>query len=416
MPSALFEIYQKNFDKTLKRLSGMLELYQNQTKEVQSITLKEIELNISEMERSISQMELEVILEKIPDNKKKLTKIIDNNKNIVKQYKREIQDLKYKDQSILNKKNLAHIPSNKKNKTTQLNFLKDEPNIDLINFNEDEDTALFIDKNNYKKKDSNSSFNKYIINDSTNEEMNLQKDEGIKRINEFNDSDKDIISKVKNNNIDISNKMKKNEDKDKDLESNKYKINKDTTFKKIMRIIGNIVQFLIKIIIAFCKNVVYKGYLQLKNYLNHRYGQANSRRIRMILFIIGFIIIYSFILYIWNSYKLRSDSDPVNLIEKNNTKFLDLNNENDDKKNTYTNNTNNNNNTNINSNNTNNSNNTENTNISINNINNSKNENTNNTSSINNTNNTSNITNTNTNTNYTSSNNNKTSTNDSISN
>ena len=416
MPSALFEIYQKNFDKTLKRLSGMLELYQNQTKEVQSITLKEIELNISEMERSISQMELEVILEKIPDNKKKLTKIIDNNKNIVKQYKREIQDLKYKDQSILNKKNLAHIPSNKKNKTTQLNFLKDEPNIDLINFNEDEDTALFIDKNNYKKKDSNNSFNKYIINDSTNEEMNLQKDEGIKRINEFNDSDKDIISKVKNNNIDISNKMKKNEDKDKDLESNKYKINKDTTFKKIMRIIGNIVQFLIKIIIAFCKNVVYKGYLQLKNYLNHRYGQANSRRIRMILFIIGFIIIYSFILYIWNSYKLRSDSDPVNLIEKNNTKFLDLNNENDDKKNTYTNNTNNNNNTNINSNNTNNSNNTENTNISINNINNSKNENTNNTSSINNTNNTSNITNTNTNTNYTSSNNNKTSINDSISN
>ena len=413
MPSALFEIYQKNFDKTLKRLSGMLELYQNQTKEVQSITLKEIELNISEMERAISQMELEVILEKIPDNKKKLTKIIDNNKNIVKQYKREIQDLKYKDQSILNKKNLAHIPSNKKNKTTQLNFLKDEPNIDLINFNEDEDTALFIDKNNYKKKDSNNSFNKYIINDSTNEEMNLQKDEGIKRINEFNDSDKDIISKVKNNNIDISNKMKKNEDKDKDLESNKYKINKDTTFKKIMRIIGNIVQFLIKIIIAFCKNVVYKGYLQLKNYLNHRYGQANSRRIRMILFIIGFIIIYSFILYIWNSYKLRSDSDPVNLIEKNNTKFLDLNNGNDDKNNTYTNNTNN---TNINSNNTNNSNNTENTNISSNNINNSKNENTNNTSSINNTNNTSNITNTNTNTNYTSSNNNKTSTNDSISN
>ena len=415
MPSALFEIYQKNFDKTLKRLSGMLELYQNQTKEVQSITLKEIELNISEMERSISQMELEVILEKIPDNKKKLTKIIDNNKNIVKQYKREIQDLKYKDQSILNKKNLAHIPSNKKNKTTQLNFLKDEPNIDLINFNEDEDTALFIDKNNYKKKDSNSSFNKYIINDSTNEEMNLQKDEGIKRINEFNDSDKDIISKVKNNNIDISNKMKKNEDKDKDLESNKYKINKDTTFKKIMRIIGNIVQFLIKIIIAFCKNVVYKGYIQLKNYLNHRYGQANSRRIRMILFIIGFIIIYSFILYIWNSYKLRSDSDPVNLIEKNNTKFLDLNNENDDKNNTYTNNTNN---TNINSNNTNNSNNTENTNISSNNINNSKNENTNNTSSINNTNNTSSITNSNTstNTNYTSSNNNKTSINDSISN
>ena len=144
MPSALFEIYQKNFDKTLKRLSGMIELYQNQNKEAQSITLKEIELNISELERSISQMELEVILEKIPDNKKKLGKIIENNKNIVKQYKREIQDLKYKDQSILNKKNLAYIPSNKKNKSTQLNFLQEkhvQQNIDIINFNDDEDTA-----------------------------------------------------------------------------------------------------------------------------------------------------------------------------------------------------------------------------------------------------------------------------------
>jgi len=43
-----------------------------------------------------------------------LNKIIEANKNIVKQYKREIQDLKYKDQSILNKKNLAKIPLNKK--------------------------------------------------------------------------------------------------------------------------------------------------------------------------------------------------------------------------------------------------------------------------------------------------------------
>ena len=74
MPSALFEIYQKNFEKTLKRLTSMIELYQNQSKEERSITLKEIELNISEMERSISQMELEVILEKIPDNKKKTDK------------------------------------------------------------------------------------------------------------------------------------------------------------------------------------------------------------------------------------------------------------------------------------------------------------------------------------------------------
>ena len=344
MPSALFEIYQKNFDKTLKRLSGMLELYQNQTKEAQSITLKEIELNISELERSISQMELEVILEKIPDNKKKLGKIIDNNKNIVKQYKREIQDLKYKDQSILNKKNLAYIPSNKKNKPTQLNFLKEkneQENIDIINFNDDEDTALFIDKNNYKKNNSNN-YDKYIINDTTNEEMNLQKDESIKRINDhYNDSDKDLISNINNNNIKISSKIKKNEDKDKDLENNKYKLNKDNVIKKIMKIISNVIQFLITIIIAFCKNIVYNGYIKLKNYLNHRYGQQNSRRIRMILFIIGFIVIYSLILYIWNSFKFKSPSNqinPVNLINKNNTVISESKNETNNIKNNITNN------------------------------------------------------------------------------
>ena len=340
MPSALFEIYQKNFDKTLKRLSGMLELYQNQTKEAQSITLKEIELNISELERSISQMELEVILEKIPDNKKKLGKIIENNKNIVKQYRREIQDLKYKEQSILNKKNLAYIPSNKKNKTTQLNFLKEkheQQNIDIINFNEDEeDTALFIDKNNYKKNNSNN-YDKYIINDSTNEEMNLQKDESIKRINEhYNDSDKDLISNI--NNIKISSKIKKNEDKDKDLENNKYKLNKDNAIKKIMKIISRIVYCLLTIMISFCKNYVYKGYIKLKNYLNHRYGQQNSRRIRMILFIIGFIIIYSLILYIWHSLKLKSpEVNPVNLINKNNTIISELKNETNNTSNNITN-------------------------------------------------------------------------------
>ena len=30
MPSALFEIYQKNFEKSLKKLSERLELYQKQ--------------------------------------------------------------------------------------------------------------------------------------------------------------------------------------------------------------------------------------------------------------------------------------------------------------------------------------------------------------------------------------------------
>ena len=128
MPSALFEIYQKNFEKSLKKLSERLELYQKQSKEAQSITLTEAELNISEMERAISQMDMEVIIEKIPDNKKKLNKIIEANKNIVKQYKREIQDLKYKEQSILNKKNFAKIYSNKNNQKTELNLLKEKNN------------------------------------------------------------------------------------------------------------------------------------------------------------------------------------------------------------------------------------------------------------------------------------------------
>ena len=330
MPSALFEIYQKNFDKTLKRLSGMLDLYQNQTKEAQSVTLKEIGLNISEMERSISQMELEVILEKIPDNKKKLTKIIENNKNIVKQYKREIQDLKYKNQSILNKKNLAYIPSNKKIKNVQLNFLKDENDTDTANtksiFNEDEDIALFIDKNNYKK----NNFDKYTINDDTNEEMSLKKNEGIKRINEHSsDSDNEPISK-NNNSIDLnlSTKKMKKDEKDKDSDNNKYKLYKDSTFKKIVRIIFNVIQLLITFLITFSKNVIYKGYINLKHYLHHKYGQTNSRRIIIFLFILCFIIIYSLILYIWNSYKMKYvNNSTVNLIEKNNSIILETKNE-----------------------------------------------------------------------------------------
>ena len=316
MPSALFGIYQKNFDKTLKRLSGMLELYQNQTKEAQSVTLKEIELNISEMERSISQMELEVILEKIPDNKKKLSKIIDNNKNIVKQYKREIQDLKYKEQSILNKKNLAYIPTNKKKKNTRLNFLKDEKIINN-NFNEDEDTALFIDKNNCKK----NNFDKYTINDITNDEMILKKDEAIKRINEHGS---DNVYEIKNNSdIDLSTKKKQSKENDKDLTNYKYKLNKDNILKKIIRIIFTIIQFLIAIIIAFFKNNIFKGYNKLKHHLVHKYGQANSRKIAMVLFIIGFIIIYSLIIYIWNSFKMRIVGNQIdNIAKENNETFL----------------------------------------------------------------------------------------------
>ena len=196
MPSALFEIYQKNFEKTLKRLTEMLDLYQKQPKEAQSITLKEAELNISEMERAISQMEFEVIIEKIPDNKKKLNKIIEANKNIVKQYKREIQDLKYKEQSILNKKNLAHIPSSKKNKkNTELNLLKNKDNTKINNFmTDDEDIALFINKNNMNNNinGNNGSINLFN-NDNIRDEINLNKDVEIKRINDFGNNTENIV-------------------------------------------------------------------------------------------------------------------------------------------------------------------------------------------------------------------------------
>jgi hypothetical protein len=268
------------------------------------------------MERAISQMELEVIIEKIPDNKKKLNKIIETYKNIVKQYRREIQDLKYKEQSILNKKNLAYIPTNKKKKNTQLNFLKDETII-KNNFSEDEDTALFIDKNNCKK----NNFDKYTINDITNDEMALKKDEAIKRINEHgSDSEYEIKN---NSDIDLSTKKKQNKENDKDLTNNKYKLNKDNIFKKIIRIFFTIIQFLIAIIIAFFKNNIFKGYNKLKHHLVHKYGQANSRKIAMVLFIIGFIIIYSLIIYIWNSFKMRIVGNQIdNIAKENNETFL----------------------------------------------------------------------------------------------
>ena len=257
MPSALFEIYQKNFEKTLKRLTEMLELYQKQTKEAQSITLKEAELNISEMERAISQMEFEVIIEKIPDNKKKLNKIIEANKNIVKQYKREIQDLKYKEQSILNKKNLAHIPSGqKKKKNTELNLLKNknEDSVNLNNFiTDDEDIALFINKNNMNN--GGNSINLFN-GDNFRDEMNLKKDVEIKRINDHGNNAENIVinntndldffsnfSTNSNNNINLNIKNKKETGKntkdveDKDSQDNKYKKNRNNIFTKILRLI-----------------------------------------------------------------------------------------------------------------------------------------------------------------------------------
>ena len=319
MPSALFEMYQKNFDKSLKNLTEMIELYQNQSKEIQSFTLKEIELNISEMERAISKMELEVIIEKIPDNKKKLNKIISNNKNLVKQYKREIQDLKYKKESILNKNNLVKNINKINDKSPQINLLNIPYFEQNNNNNDDEDVALFIDKNNSNKNE---------FNNSINDEINYKKDESIKRINENNKSDEMNLKSNQNSNFSLSTKKnKKDDDKnDKDSRDNKYKLNKDNLFKKGMRIIINIIQRLFNAIIAFYKNVMHNGFIKLKRYLNHRYGQANSLRIIMVLFIICFLIVYSFILYIVNSYKVKSTPNTINLIEKNNSKALEYNN------------------------------------------------------------------------------------------
>ena len=309
MPSALFEIYQKNFEKTLKKITELLDLYQKQTKELQSITLKETEFNISEMERAISQMELEVIIEKIPDNKKKLNKIIEANKNIVKQYKREIQDLKYKESSILNKKNLAYIPSKSKKKKTELNLLKNN------NYNtDDEDIALFINKNN---EINNGSIN-MINNDNFRDEINLTKDKEIKRINDYgnkslddkddnirinNTNDLDFFSNFSNNNI-IKKKEKdktKNDKEDKDSQENKYKKNKNNLVRKILKIFGNIIYLIITIIIAFCKNIIYKGFINLRNYFNRKYGYTNAMRIMITLIIISFIFIYCCFLFLFAS-------------------------------------------------------------------------------------------------------------------
>ena len=328
MPSALFEIYQKNFEKSLKRLSESLELYQKQTKEVQSITLKETELNISEMERAISQMELEVIIEKIPDNKKKLNKIIEANKNIVKQYKREIQDLKYKEQSILNKKNLARIPLKNKNKKTELNFLKDKIN-NNINL-DDEDIALFINKNNSNNSNDINIFN----NDTISNEINLKKDLEIKRINgngnknsEYkednviinNTNDLDFFSNF--NISDNINNIKKDNNNNKNIKElddkdsqDKYKKNKNNFFNyftKILKIIINIIHLIIMLI--------YKSVIKLKNYLHRKYGYNNAIRIMIVLGVICFILFYTLFVVLFSSKtKIKENkSDKINSIKNN---------------------------------------------------------------------------------------------------
>ena len=350
MPSALFEIYQKNFEKTLKRLTEMLDLYQKQPKEAQSITLKEAELNISEMERAISQMEFEVIIEKIPDNKKKLNKIIEANKNIVKQYKREIQDLKYKEQSILNKKNLAHIPSSKKNKkNTELNLLKNKDNTKINNFmTDDEDIALFINKNNMNNniKGNNGSINLFN-NDNIRDEINLNKDVEIKRINDFGNNSENIVINNTNdldffsnfginsnpsNNINLKKKKEnsrniKNID-DKDSQDNKYKKNKNNIITKIFGVIANIINLLITIIIYILKDIIYKRSIQLKNYLHRKYGYTNAMRIMVALIVISFIFIYSLFVILFSS-KTKIQENNINKINliKNNTNETIINND-----------------------------------------------------------------------------------------
>ena len=350
MPSALFEIYQKNFEKTLKRLTEMLDLYQKQPKEAQSITLKEAELNISEMERAISQMEFEVIIEKIPDNKKKLNKIIEANKNIVKQYKREIQDLKYKEQSILNKKNLAHIPSSKKNKkNTELNLLKNKDNTKINNFmTDDEDIALFINKNNMNNNinGNNGSINLFN-NDNIREEINLNKDVEIKRINDFGNNAENIVINNTNdldffsnfginsnpsNNINLKKKKEnsrniKNID-DKDSQDNKYKKNKNNIITKIFGVIANIINLLITIIIYILKDIIYKRSIQLKNYLHRKYGYTNAMRIMVALIVISFIFIYSLFVILFSS-KTKIQENNINKINliKNNTNETIINND-----------------------------------------------------------------------------------------
>ena len=345
MPSALFEIYQKNFEKTLKRLTEMLDLYQKQPKEAQSITLKEAELSISEMERAISQMEFEVIIEKIPDNKKKLNKIIEANKNIVKQYKREIQDLKYKEQSILNKKNLAYIPSTKKNrKNSELNLLKNKDNTTMNNFiTDDEDIALFINKNNSNNNGTINLFN----NDNIKDEINLKQKEEIKRINDFENNTENIVINNTNdldffsnfginsnpsNNINLKKKKEnsrniKNID-DKDSQDNKYKKNKNNIITKIFGVIANIINLLITIIIYILKDIIYKRSIQLKNYLHRKYGYTNAMRIMVALIVISFIFIYSLFVILFSS-KTKIQENNINKINliKNNTNETIINND-----------------------------------------------------------------------------------------
>ncbi len=263
-----------------------------------------------------------------------MNKIIEANKNIVKQYKREIQDLKYKDQSILNKKNLAKIPLNKKKQKTELNFLKDDLNNKPNNFmTDDEDIALFINKN------SNQDIN--IFNkDNFRDEVNLKKDFEIKRINDYrnnngeNNEDNIVINNTNdleflsnfsnyNGNINANNKnikennKNKNNMEDKDSQDNKYKKNKNNFFTNLLKIIINIIHI---IVIS-----IYKGFIKLKNYLHRKYGYNYAMRIMIALFIILFIMIYALFVYLFApKTKIKENiNDKINIV--NNNSFISEN-------------------------------------------------------------------------------------------
>ena len=303
----LFEIYQNNFNKYKNILSEMIESYQikfsTQPKEKKSVLLKEMGLNLIKMESSITQMESQIIFELIPDEKKKLKDRIEKNRNIVKQYEREIKDLKNKEQSILNDNNMANntkININKsKNKTnTYLNFLqKQNPSNENKILNEPIDTMLFIDNKNTKN---------FQNTEISNEEMNLQRDETIKRRKfERNNKENDFLNSNKNNEHDIflsNNKNNKNNNiEDKDKQDNKYKLNKTNKFKNAFAYGIRFIKYILKKII----DIILVLYGKLMHYLRHKYGQAATNRIIIIFCAILFIIIYAIIIYKINKNKIE---------------------------------------------------------------------------------------------------------------
>ena len=97
----------------------------------------------------------------------------------------------------------------------------------------------------------------------------------------------------------------------KDFGDNKYKLNKGNRFKKIWRKFFNMIVYVFANIINIIRNLIYKGYINLKIYLKQRYRPNNIRKIGMIIIIICFIIVYSLILIILNAFKSKNIDNPV---------------------------------------------------------------------------------------------------------